>query len=310
MRIQFYSYNMIIILGPASRDLGGRVASEMGVEAHPIEHRVFPDGESYIRLTAPVEGETVAILQTTAPDPDRKLMNLFLMARTARDLGAERVICITPYLAYSRQDNRFLEGEALSLDVVVGLLEASGVDDLVVVDSHNESSLREIEAGHDVEVHNLSAIPLLAENLCRNGFEGAYSLSPDKGAIHLAEAAAKTLGGGAGFFEKIRDRTTGEIEMKVVDLDIEGQKAVVFDDIISSGGTMARAVEGLRNHGASRVAAACTHALFMAGAKERIASAGADPIVISDSVRSEVEAVRVSIAPLIARKLRDLTSVN
>lgn len=301
---------MIIIPGPASRDLGGRVASEMGVEAHPIVHRVFPDGESYIRLTAPVEGETVAIVQTTAPDPDRKLMNLFQMANTARDLGAERVICITPYLAYSRQDERFLEGEALSLVVVVGLLEASGVDDLVVVDSHNESSLRRIKAGHDVEVHNLSAIPLLAENLRRNSFEGAYSLSPDKGAIHLAEAAAKILGGEAGFFEKIRDRTTGEIEMKVVDLDIEGQKAVVFDDIISSGGTMARAVEGLRRHGASRVAAACTHALFMEGAEERIASAGAEPIAITDSVNSDIEAVMVSIAPLIAGKLRELTSAN
>lgn len=301
---------MIIIPGPASRDLGERVASEMGAEAHAIDHRIFPDGESYIRLTAPVEGETVAIVQTTAPDPDRKLMNLFLMARTAYDLGAERIICVAPYLAYTRQDKRFLEGEALSLDVVFGILEASGVDDLVVVDAHNKSSLRRIEADHDIEVHNLSAIPLLADNLLRSGFEGAYSLSPDKGAIHLAESAAKILGGGVGFFEKTRDRTTGEIEMKVADLDIEGQNAVVFDDIISSGGTMARAVEGLKSHGASKVATACTHALFMEGARERVSGAGADTIVISDSVQSEAEAVRVSIAPLLARMLMELTSAK
>lgn len=297
---------MIVIPGPASIDLGERIASELGVEPHSVVHRVFPDGESYIRIASPVQDETVVVVQTTAPDQDQKLMQLFMMAGTAKELGAGRLVCVVPYLAYSRQDKRFLEGEALSLDTVVGLLESVGVDELVVVDAHSEESLRMIEAGHSLGVHNLSAIPVLAEKLKGEGFEGAYCLSPDKGAIHLAKAAAAVLGGGYGFFEKSRDRRTGEIEMKVEDLDIAGEKAVVFDDIISSGGTMARAVEGLKGQGAEVVAAACTHALFIEGARERIQKAGADLIVVSDTVRSDEDVLTVSVAPMVAAALRRL----
>ncbi len=295
---------MIVVPGPASKELGEAVAAELGLAAEPVEHRLFPDGESYLRLPPAVKGEDVVLVQTTAPDPDRKLMQLLIMARTASDLGAASVTACVPYLAYMRQDKRFLEGEALSLDVVLGLMEAAGVDDLVVVDAHNASSLRKMEADHRVKVHNLSAIPLLAEYVKERGYGGAYSLSPDAGAIHLAEAAGRVLGGRHGYFEKSRDRKTGEIMMKVKDLDVDGVNAVVFDDIISSGGTTARAVEGLKRQGAANVAAACVHALFMPGAEERINAAGADLIVSADTVKSSH--ARVTVAGLIAGHLKKL----
>lgn len=298
--------DMIVVPGPASIELGKLVASELGLEPHPIDHRIFPDGESYIRLTTSVQDETIILVQTTAPAPDQKLLQLLMMAGTANDLGADRIVCVVPYLAYSRQDKRFMEGEALSLDVVVGLMEGLGMDDMIVVDAHNEKSLRMIEGRHDVNIVNLSAIPLLAEELLGRGFEGAYSLSPDEGAIHLAKAGAKVLGGEYGFFEKMRDRRTGEIEMKVRDLEIGGKRAVVFDDIVSSGGTMAMAVEGLKAQGAEMVAAACTHALFMEGAKGRIERAGADLIVSSDTVQKRVCGITVTVAPLIAKSIKEL----
>lgn len=295
---------MIVIPGPASKELGEAVSAKLGVRAQPVEHRLFPDGESYLRLPAGVEGETVVLVQTTAPDPDRKTLQLLIMAKTAEDIGAARVIACVPYLAYMRQDKRFLEGEALSLDVILGLMEAAGVDDLIVIDAHSASSLGEMMAGHRVKVHNLSAIPLLAEYVKKHGYDGAYSLSPDVGAIRLAEAAGRVLGGKHGYFEKSRDRRTGEIEMKVKDLDVDGVNAVVFDDIISSGGTTARAVEGLKRQGAARVAAACVHALFMPGAEEKIKAAGSDLIVSTDTVESKHG--RVTVAGLIADYVRNL----
>jgi len=295
---------MIVVPGPASRELGEAVAAQLGLAAEPVEHRLFPDGESYLRLPPAVKGEETVLVQTTAPDPDRKMMQLLIMARTARDLGAARITACVPYLAYMRQDKRFLKGEALSLDVVLGLLEAAGVDDLVVVDAHSASSLRKMEADHRVKVHNLSAMPLLAEYVKERGYGGAYSLSPDAGAIRLAMAAGRVLGGRHGYFEKSRDRKTGEITMKVKDLDVDGVNAVVFDDIISSGGTTARAVEGLKRQGAAKVAAACVHALFMPGAEERIREAGADLIVAADTVESSHAGV--TVAGLIAGHLRTL----
>jgi ribose-phosphate pyrophosphokinase len=293
---------MIVIPGPSSLGLGWRIAEALGVEPHPVEHRVFPDGESYIRLTWPVSGERVVIIQTTAPNPDSKLMQLLFMVRTAKDFGAKEIVAVVPYLAYARQDKRFLELEALSLDVILTLLNAAGVTNLMVINVHNEASIRAIEAKHDIRIHNLSAVPLLAEYLKKEGFDGAYSLSPDKGAIYIAEAASKILGGGNSHFEKTRNRKTGEIKMEVKDLDIVGRKAVVFDDMISSGGTMAKAVEALIAQGADRVAAACTHVLYMPGAEEKIRKAGADPILSTDTIETPFS--KVTVASLIADMLK------
>jgi ribose-phosphate pyrophosphokinase len=207
-----------------------------------------------------------------------------------------------PYLAYARQDKRFLEGEALSLKTISKLLGASGVDRLIVVDVHEPEALEGFcdEAG--VQVTNLSAMPDLAEYLKMNGFDGAFSLAPDVGAIDLARAAGTVLGGDVSFFSKERDLHTGEIEMVVRDLDVRERNVVVFDDIVSSGGTTARAVKGLKSQGAGRVAAACTHGLFMGNATERITDAGADIIVSTDTVRSPLS--QVTVAGLIAGYLK------
>jgi ribose-phosphate pyrophosphokinase len=293
---------MIVIPGPASPKLGEMIAEELGVESHPVDHRLFPDGESYIRITASVKGQDVLIVQTTMPRQDSSLIQLFLMAGTARDMGARRLICAVPYLAYSRQDKRFLDGEALSLDLIIELLEATGVDELIVVDALRDASLRRTQRNRAMRIVNLSAIPLLAKHLVSLGFEGAYGLSPDKGAINLAKAGAEVLQGDHGFFEKTRDRRTGEIEMSVKDVDVEGEKAVVFDDIISSGGTMAKAVTGLKAQGVVSVAAACTHGLFMDGAEEKIKTAGADFIMATDTVETHYS--HVSVAKLIAEHVK------
>jgi len=295
---------MIIIPGPASTELGKKIALELCLEPEPVVHRLFPDGESYIKLNSSVAGETVVLVQTTAPNPDTRLVQLLVMARTARDFGARHIIACVPYLAYMRQDKRFLDGEALSFDIVLGLLEDSGVDDLLVVDLHSEESLRKLQPNHRVKVHTLSAIPVIAKYLKENGFDGAYSLSPDEGRRDIVSAASEVMGGGFAFFEKNRDLRTGETTMFVKDVEVRGRKAVVFDDIISSGGTMAKAVKALKTQGAEKVAAACTHALFMGGAVEKIRDAGADIIVASDSVETPFS--KVSVAGAVAELLRSL----
>jgi ribose-phosphate pyrophosphokinase len=293
---------MIVIPGPASLKLGGMIAEELGVEAHPVDHRYFPDGESYLRITADVRERAVLIVQTMAPEPDRRLVQLLILAKTAKEFGAERVLACVPYLAYMRQDKRFLEGEALSFDVVLGLIEDSGVDDLLVVDLHSEESLERIRPNHSIRVHTLTAIPVIAQYLKEHGYSCAYSLSPDAGRKDIVSTASEVMGGGFAFFEKIRDLRTGETTMKVKDVDVEGGKAVVFDDIISSGGTMARAVAGLKAQGAISVAVACTHGLFMGGAEEKMRAAGADLILATDTVETPYS--HVTVAKLIAEYIR------
>ncbi|MCD6360730.1 MAG: ribose-phosphate pyrophosphokinase, partial [Armatimonadetes bacterium] len=212
---------MLIIPGPASNILGEAIAHELGQDPVFINHRIFPDGESYIQMPLGLEKETVVLVQTTAPEPDRKIMQLLFMARTAKDLGAERIIAIVPYMAYARQDKRFLEGESLSFDVVLDLFETVGVDDLVIVDAHSEESLEELKPKHRMRIHNLTAMFVLAEYMKEHGYDGAYCLSPDVGRKDIVERVSKVMGGEFAFFEKIRDRYTGKTTMVVKDLNVE-----------------------------------------------------------------------------------------
>jgi ribose-phosphate pyrophosphokinase len=295
---------MIIIPGPASTVLGEAIAKELGVEATLLNHRLFPDGETYIRFPEAIQGKTVVLVQTTAPNPDRKLMQLLFMARTAKDMGAARIIAVIPYLAYARQDKRFLEGESLSFDIILGMLESAGVNDTVLIDIHNEKAVEALIKKQEMRIYTLTAIYYLAEYMKENSYQGAYSLSPDLGRSELVEKVSQVMGGGFAFFMKVRDKYTGKTTMKVKNLDLGGKDVVIFDDIISSGGTMARAIQGLKDQGAGKVAAVCTHALPVPGANEKLKNAGADKIVATDTVESIYETV--SVAKLVADFLNTL----
>ena len=290
---------MKIIPGPSSTKLGNSIAEILGIETVSIAHKKFPDGESYIRFEGEVAGEEVAIVQTTGPPQDTNLIQLFILADAAKDLGAKRVIAVVPYLAYARQDKRFLPGEAISIQTIGKLLKASGIDELLTVNVHQEKILEKFE----IPARNISAIGLLANYFKSRGLEGAFALAPDKGASEFATEASKILGGGYGWLHKERDRYTGEVKTEEKTLDVSGKDAIIFDDIISTGGTTANAVKILKKQGARRIFAACVHPLMIGNAKERILQSGAEEIVGTDSVPSDVTVV--SLAPLLAKALAE-----
>jgi ribose-phosphate pyrophosphokinase len=288
---------VIVVPGPASQDLGRKVADMLKSKVVSIVFKTFPDGEAYLRLDGDVKGEEVVIVQTTGPPQDAHIMQLFLMADATKDLGAERVTAVVPYLAYARQDERFLPGEAISIETFIKLIEASGTDRFLTVNIHKENVLKRFS----IQAENLSAITLLAEYFKNKGLVGAFSLAPDKGALEMAKEADKILNGGCGWLRKERDRLTGEIRVEAKKFDIEGRDVVVFDDIISTGGTIAAAVEMLKIQGANRVYAACAHPLLVGEAQRKIMQSGAEEIVGTDCVPSPVSVV--SVAPLIAATL-------
>jgi ribose-phosphate pyrophosphokinase len=219
------------------------------------------------------------------------------MVDAAKDLGATRVIAVVPYLAYARQDKRFLPGEAISIETFIKLIEASGTDRFLTINIHEEGVLKKFS----IPVENISAITLLAKHFKKKGLAGAFSLAPDKGALELAKEADKVLDGGCGWLQKERDRLTGEIRVEEKRFKIEGREVIVFDDIISTGGTIAAAVKMLKTQGARRVYAACVHPLLVGEAQRKIMQAGAEEIVGTDCVPSSVSVV--SVAPLIAETL-------
>lgn len=288
---------MIVVPGPASQDLSRKVADILKSNIVSVIFKTFPDGESYLRLDGDVKDEEVVIVQTTGPPQDMHIMQLFLMVNAAKDLGAKKVIAAVPYLAYARQDKRFLPGEPISVETFIKLIEASGIDQFLTVNIHKEDVLKKFS----IPAENLSAITLLAEHFKNKGLTEAFSLAPDKGALELAKEADKVLGGGCGWLWKERDRLTGEIRVEEKKFNIKGKDVIVFDDIISTGGTIAAAVKMLKTQGARRVYAACVHPLLVDEAQRKIMQGGAEEIVGTDCVPSSVSVV--SIAPLIAEAL-------
>jgi len=289
---------MKIILGPASTELGERISELTNLEKVGVDQRTFPDGESYVRLLGDVQNEHVIIVQTTSAPQDTRIMQLAFIADAAKNNGARKVTAMVPYLAYGRQDKTFLQGENISVETVSAMLNAAGVDALVTVNVHAEDALKKFP----FPARNLSAIPILAEYFLKKGYKRAFALAPDKGAMYIAEQAQRILGGEAGHLEKKRDRHTGQTSQTALNINVKGKTVIIFDDIISTGGTIVGAAKILRELGAVRVFAACVHPLLIGDAEKRILDAGVAEIVGTDSVPSHTS--KVTLAPLLAKELQ------
>jgi ribose-phosphate pyrophosphokinase len=290
---------MKIIPGPASKKLGENVAKALNVEAVPVFFKTFPDGESYIRFsTDSLQDEDIVIVQTTSPPQDQRLVQLLLMADNALQMKARSITAVAPYFAYSRQDKRFFSGEAFSVKTIVKLLENCGVNKIITVNAHNPKVLE----AFNIPVEDLSAIPLLAEYFKAKGsVENPISLSLGKKGLSVANEAEGVLKGGFDFISTRRDVITGNVTLEEKQLRIKNRDVIIFDDVISSGGTMAKAVKFVKEQGAKKVYVACVHPLLVGNAEKRILENGAEEIIGTDSVPSSVS--KVSIAPLISKAL-------
>jgi ribose-phosphate pyrophosphokinase len=289
---------VVVVPGPASIELGKLITKELKAREVSVEFKRFPDGESRIRLEGAVKGEDVVVVQTTGPPQNENLVQLFLLADTIKDMGARSTTAVIPYFAYARQDRRFRRGECFSVKTIVTLLQTCGVDRILTVNSHNPVILQTLA----VPVEDLSAIGLLAEHFRKRGSAGAFAVSMGKKGLDTAAEAGKVLGGSYDYVPTQRDAVTGNVTLEKKPLEVRGKSVVVFDDIISSGGTMIKTVAWVKEQGAQHVYVACVHPLLTDEVKEKIVKAGADEIVGTDSVPSNVS--KVSVAPLIVQALK------
>ncbi|RLE66936.1 MAG: ribose-phosphate diphosphokinase [Thermoprotei archaeon] len=295
---------MKVLAGSGSRVLGLKVARLLNAEMVDVQVRRFPDGEIYVRLLGEVEGEDVVLVQSMGKNPNELLVEFLLLADTLKDLKARKVIAVVPYFPYARQDARFKPGEAFSLKTVVKLVEDVGIDAMITVDMH----LHRIESPSkifNIPAFNLTAMPLLAEYALKTlNLEEPIVVGPDEEAEQWAKTAAESIGSGYLVLSKVR-LDDYKVEISSPQLNrVKGRNVLIVDDIISTGGTMSKAVKQVSEAGAKRIVAACTHPLLVGDSVYNILKAGAECVIGSDTVQSHVS--YVSVAPIIANKLKEI----
>jgi len=289
-----------IVGGSSSLSLAQKISEELGAQLVKIRVKRFPDGEFYVKFEENVAGENLLIVQSLYPPQDSHLMELFLILHTARDLGAETIRIFAPYLAYSRQDKRYLEGECLSAAMIAELIEELGADALYTIDVHNENVLKM----YKIPIYNLTASGELARYFAKKGLENPLIIAPDDEdlAKRRAKYAAKILNAEWDALEKRRDRYTGEIITFAKDLNARGRDALIIDDIISTGKTVANAAKILRDQGAKRIFVGVSHALLLGDSVRIIMESGVEEIVGTDSVVNDY--AKVSVSPIFVKALR------
>ena len=297
----------ILIVGPASQMLGMRIAQELNISAINTEFKSFPDGENYLRINledeAMIKEKEVIIVQSTGPsssgNQNARLIELLMIIDSVKRMRAKKLIVVTPYLAYARQDKVFRPGESTFGDLIIRIIDSMGIDELYVVDVHSPKILADTYS----KITNIDSMKILADYIKSLGAKDIVVVSPDKGAIERSKAFARHFGEDipVDYFEKSRDVKTGEITMSGK-LSLKDKDVVVSDDIIATGGTMATAIKLAKESGAKKIYAVATHALLLQNARFKILEAGADEIIGTDSIDNEVS--KVSLAKLIANYLK------
>ncbi|WP_411965128.1 ribose-phosphate diphosphokinase [Haloferax sp. YSMS24] len=278
----------MLVPGASSQALAAALASELGESLAAVEYDRFPDGETLAAVPG-FDADTATIVASTASND--AYIELLQLQDAVREAGAEDVTTVIPYMGYARQDKAFEVGHPISARAVARAVSTT-TDRVVLVNPHEDAVADFFDAPVDI----VDAAGQLAEPL--SDLHDPLFLSPDDGAIDIAETVRDAYGDGeTDYFEKKRKSGT-DVEITPSETDFEGRDVVITDDIIATGTTMSKAVAVLTAGGANRVFCATVHPLLARNARTKLFRAGIERIVGTDTIEREVSAV--SVAPVVA----------
>lgn len=289
----------MIVYGSSSEHLAKAISEEGNFKIVGIINRFFPDGEQYVRVLENVEGD-VLLIHSLWPNPDKQIMEYFLIVDALKGLGCKSISVLIPYLPYLRQDKRFKPGEPISAKVISSLIESTGIDRIITIDPHLHrfKNLSEI---FKIECINLSAFPSMAEYYKNKFGNDVVVIGPDMESEQYVKIVSDILSTSYFIFEKER---LGDRDVLIRgDFSIKNRVALIVDDIVSTGTTLANTVQFLLNNGALKVDALVSHALLIGDALEKLKKAGLSNLITTDTVPNSLP--KISIAPLISNFIRN-----
>ncbi|MBU0976394.1 MAG: ribose-phosphate pyrophosphokinase [Patescibacteria group bacterium] len=292
--------NHILISGSSNRPLAGKVAKGLGEKLGSIELEEFPNGELRVRILEEVKGKIVFILQSAIFPAERHILEMALIADAVKRSGAKKIVAIITWFGYSAQDKIFREGEPLSSEVVIKMLESTSIDEFATIDIHSPLVLKMFSK----KVYNLSAATVFIDHFNGKLSRDWVAVALDRGAVERSEEFAKALSLPLVKFDKTRDRRSGEVTFHKLTGEVRGKNVISFDDFVSTGGTRLRGSKFLKDEGARRYYDCVTHLIVPATTK-KLEKSSIDKMFITDSIlldkKWKYRGLKIlSVAPIIS----------
>jgi len=280
----------VIISDDQNSPLAKKISLDLHAEYKNIELRIFADGESKIRLDNMAKKNCI-IVHSTYPPTDQHLMQLFMIMYKCKEDGAKDICVVSPYLAYTRQDKIFVDGEIITINLVGKILACLGITKLITIDTHKPNALN-----YSFATIDLTAIPSLSSYVKHNlTMNNPIVISPDEGGIERAKKFAGLINANSLSLVKTRDRFTGDVSISLLDQGpLKNCDALIVDDMISTGASIMKTIELLKKYHIGDVYAICTHALLLDDAKQKLLNAGIKEVISTNSIPNEFAKVDLS----------------
>ena len=296
-----------VFSGRANPQLTRAICDHLGLQPAAVSLGKFPDGENFCKLEEDVRGRDVFLVQPTSPPVNDNLFELLIMIDSCRRASASRITPVIPYFGYARQDRKDEGRVPITAKLAANIITRAGADRVLTMDLH----AAQIQGFFDVPVDHLYAAPVLNEHFASLGYfdDRIVVVSPDEGSIKRALGHNKRLGGSLAILEKRRTSAMNVKQKNIIGGPIEGKVALLFDDMISTAGSICGAAKVVAEHGAAEVHIACTHGVLCGPAMERLASAPVDSIVVTDTIPLADEKrlpnlQQLSVAKLLAEAIK------
>ncbi|WP_415391469.1 ribose-phosphate pyrophosphokinase [Porticoccus sp. Uisw_050_02] len=300
----------MVFSGNANPALAKEITRFLGIPLSDAVVSQFSDGEINIEICENVRGRDVFIVQPTCPPTHKYLMELILMVDALRRASAARITAVIPYFGYGRQDRRVRSIRVpISAKVVADMIANVGVDRVMTVDLHAE----QIQGFFNCAVENVYGLPLMTEDVERQNYQKPTVVSPDIGGVVRARAMAKILNTELAIIDKRRPEAN-QIEVMNIIGEVTGRTCILIDDIVDTAGTLCKAAEALKERGASKVVAYCTHAVLSGKALANIEKSALDTMVVTNSIPTSPAALKsdrirvLTIGKMLAEAMRRVSN--
>ncbi|MGO4326449.1 MULTISPECIES: ribose-phosphate pyrophosphokinase [unclassified Cupriavidus] len=293
------SEGLMVFTGNANPKLAEAVVQHLGIPLGKAQVGRFSDGEVQVEIQENVRGKHVIVLQSTCAPTNDNLMELMVMVDALKRASARSITAAMPYFGYARQDRRPRSARvAISAKVVANMLEVAGVERVLTMDLHAD----QIQGFFDIPVDNIYASPVLLGDLREKNYGDLLVVSPDVGGVVRARALAKQLNCDLAIIDKRRPKANVAEVMNIIG-EVDGRNCVIMDDMIDTGGTLCKAAQVLKERGALKVFAYCTHPVLSGGAAARIADSELDEVVVCDTIPLRDDAIQ-------SGKIRQLSTAS